>query len=84
MKFKEHTVIRESFLNKQMALYVLSLIWRKGYYGAYRTPDILRPFLFFFIFFSSFTYERKREKGNPRQRKPFSKHDLELPRSKFV
>jgi hypothetical protein len=26
MKFKEHTVIRESFLNKQMALYVLSLI----------------------------------------------------------
>jgi hypothetical protein len=30
---------------------------------SYRTPDILRPFLFFFIFFSSFTYERKREKG---------------------
>jgi hypothetical protein len=53
----------ESFLNRQMALYVFSLIWRKGYYGAYRTPDILRPFLFFFIFFSSFTYERKREKG---------------------
>jgi hypothetical protein len=57
------TVMRESFLNRQMALYVFSLIWRKGYYGAYRTPDILRPFLFFFIFFSSFTYERKREKG---------------------
>jgi hypothetical protein len=53
-----YTVIRESFLNRQMGHYVLSLVWRKGYYGAYRTPDILRPFLFFFIFFSSFTYER--------------------------
>ncbi len=58
-----YTVIRESFLNRQMALYVFNLTWRKGYYGAYRTPGILRPFLFFFIFFSSFTYERKREKG---------------------
>ena len=43
-----YTVIRESFLNRQMALYVLSLIWRKGYYGAYCTPSILRLFLFFF------------------------------------
>ncbi len=44
----KYTVMRESFLNRQMALYVLSLIWRKGYYGAYRTPSILRLFLFFF------------------------------------
>jgi hypothetical protein len=43
-----YTVIREHFLNKQIALYVLSLNWRKGYYGAYRTPSILRLFLFFF------------------------------------
>jgi hypothetical protein len=61
-KISKYTVIRESFLNRQMASYVFNLIWRKGYYGAYRTPGILRPFLFFFMFFSSFTYERKREK----------------------
>jgi hypothetical protein len=36
-------------LSRQMALYVLSLIWRKGYYGAYRTPNILHLFLFFFL-----------------------------------
>jgi hypothetical protein len=42
-------VIRESFLSRQMALYVLSLIGRKGYCGAYRIPNILRLFLFFFL-----------------------------------
>jgi hypothetical protein len=46
--YYNYTVIRESFLNRQMALYILSLIWRKGYYGAYRTPGILRLFLIFF------------------------------------
>jgi hypothetical protein len=44
-----YTVIREIFLSRQMALYVLSLIWLKGYYGAYRTPNILRLYLFFFL-----------------------------------
>jgi hypothetical protein len=50
-------------LNRRMALYVLSLIWRKGYYGAYRNPRILRLFLFFFSLFYFFKYEGKKEKG---------------------
>jgi hypothetical protein len=31
-----------------MDLYVLVLNYRKGYYGAYQTPSILRLFLFVF------------------------------------
>jgi hypothetical protein len=42
-----YTVTPASFFSRQIAIYVLILIWQKGYYGAYRTLYIFPCFCFF-------------------------------------